>query len=187
MKISKIQQYMIAAAAAILVLIFGYYQFILKPINIEIVSLQSDLADKQKKLDDAKQMLTKYDEFKKRSAAVLRELEWAQSRMPVQLERPKFIESASAIQTRSGISLTSFNFQSSPIPKDSYVEIPADIKFNASFDQLIKFLYEVSVSKSLMIVHDLKVVPFFDKTTGVLNSNQTLTAQMVLSGIQGKK
>ena len=187
MKISKTRQYMIVAAVATLVIIFGYYQFILKPLNIEIVSLQSDLADKQKKLDDAKQMLTKYDEFKKRSAAVLRELEWAQSRMPVQLERSQFIESASALQTRSGISLTNFTFQSSPIPKDSYVEIPADIKFNSSFEQLIKFLYEVSVSKNLMIVHDLKVIPFFDRTGATLNSNQTLTAQMVLSGIQGKK
>ncbi len=187
MKISKIQQYMIMAAVTVLILVFGYYQFILKPLNIEIAALQSDLADKQKKLDDAKQMLTKYDEFKKRSAAVLRELEWAQSRMPIQLDRSKFIESTSALQTRSGISLTSFNFQSAPIPKDSYVEIPADIKFNASFDQLIKFLYEVSVSKSLMIVHDLKVIPFFDRTGAVLNSSQTLTAQMVLSGIQGKK
>lgn len=184
MKVSKIQQYMIVATIAVLVLIFGYYQFILKPLNVEIVSLQSDLADKQKKLDDAKQMLLKYDEFKKRSAAVLRELEWAQSRMPIQLDKSEFIESASAIQMRSGISLTSFNFQSSPIPNDSYMEIAADIKFNASFDQLMKFLYEVSVSKSLMIVHDLKVVPFVDK---VINSNETLTAQMVLGGIQGKK
>jgi Tfp pilus assembly protein PilO len=107
--------------------------------------------------------------------------------MPIQLERSQFIESASALQTRSGISLTNFTFQSSPIPKDSYVEIPADIKFNASFEQLIKFLYEVSVSKNLIIVHDLKVIPFFDRTGATLNSNQTLTAQMVLSGIQGKK
>lgn len=187
MKISKIQQYMIFAAVAVLALIFAYYQFVLKPLNVEITSLQSDLADKQKKLNDAKQMIAKYDEFKKRSAAILRELEWAQSRMPIQLERSKFIESASALQARSGISLTSFNFQGAPISKDSYVEVPADIKFNASFEQLMQFLYEVSISKSLMIVHDLKVIPFFDKTASTINSNQTLTAQMVLSGIQGKK
>src|SRR5665213_2287680 len=187
MKISKTQQYIIFAAVAVLGLVFAYYQFVLKPLNIEIASLQSDLADKQKKLNDAKQMIAKYDEFKKRSAAVLRELEWAQSRMPIQLDRSRFIESASALQARSGISLTSFNFQGSPIPKDSYVEIPADIKFNASFGQLIKFLYEVSVSKNLMIVHDLKVISFFDRTRTTMNSSQTLTAQMVLSGIQGKK
>lgn len=187
MKISKTQQYMIFAAVAVLGLVFAYYQFVLKPLNIEIASLQSDLADKQKKLDDAKQMITKYDEFKKRSAAVLRELEWAQSRIPTQLERSEFIESANALQARSGISLTSFNFQISPIPKDSYVEIPADIKFNSNFEQLMKFLYEVSISKNLMIVHNLKIVPYFEKTATIFNSNQTLTAQMVLSGIQGKK
>jgi cell division protein FtsL len=70
MKISKTQQYMIFAAVAVLALIFAYYQFVLKPLNIEIASLQSDLADKQKKLNDAKQMIAKYDEFKKRSAAI---------------------------------------------------------------------------------------------------------------------
>ena len=93
MKFTKIQQYMFGAVVIVLVVIVGYYQFILKPLNADIAFLQSDLEEKQKKLDSAKQMVAKYDEFKKRSAATLRELEWAQSRMPLQLDRPKFIES----------------------------------------------------------------------------------------------
>jgi len=185
MKISKTQQYMILAVAVILGLIFSYYQFLLKPLNENIVSLQTDLADKQKKLDDAKQMLAKYDEFKKSAAAVSRELEWVQGRMPLQLEKTKFIESASALQNRTGVSLVSFKFQTAPISKDSYVEVPADIKFYSNFEQLLNFLYEVSISKSLMIVHDLRIVPYVDTTAS--NSVQTLSAQMVLSGVQGKK
>jgi Tfp pilus assembly protein PilO len=185
MKISKTQQYMILAIIAVLGLIFSYYQFVLKPLNADIIALQSDLADKQKKLDDAKEMLVKYDEFKKRSAAILRELDWAQSRMPVQLERSKFIESESTLQTRTGISLTSFRFLAGPISKDSYLEVPAEIKFNANFAQLMSFLYEVGLSKNLMIVHDLKLVSYFDASSS--NSNQTLSASMILSGIQGKK
>jgi Tfp pilus assembly protein PilO len=176
---------MILALAVILGLIFSYYQFVLKPLNNDIVALQTDLADKQKKLDDAKQMLTKYDEFKKSSAAVLRELEWAQSRIPAQLEKSKFVESTNDLQARSGVSLISFKFQTGSIAKDSFTEVPAEIKFNANFDQLMDFLYEVSISKSLMIVHDIKVTPYIDTTAS--NSKQTLSAEMVLSGIQGKK
>ena len=62
-------------------------EFVLKPLNADIAFLQSDLKDKQAKLDAAKQMLAKYDEFKKKSAAILRELEWAQGRMPIQLDK----------------------------------------------------------------------------------------------------
>jgi Tfp pilus assembly protein PilO len=186
-KISKIQQYMIFAVVIILGLIFVYYQFVLKPLNADIAVLQSDLKEKQAKLDAAKQMLAKYDEFKKKSAATLRELEWVQGRMPIQLDRPKFIEGVSALQARTGVSLTGFRFQTVAASKDSYMEVPADIKFNANFDQLIDFLYQVSVSKNLMIVHDLRLTPFIDTTATTSNSKQTLSAQMVLSGIQGKK
>jgi Tfp pilus assembly protein PilO len=185
MKITKIQQYMIIALAVILGVIFAYYEFVLKPLNADIAFLQSDLKDKQAKLDAAKQMLAKYDEFKMKSAAILRELEWAQGRMPIQLDKSKFIEGISTLQTRTGVSLTNFRFSTLPTSKDSYTEVPADIKFNANFDQLINFLYQVSVSKNLMIVHDLKLTASIDMTTP--NSKQTLSAQMILSGIQGKK
>jgi Tfp pilus assembly protein PilO len=184
MKLSKSQQYMIVAVVAVLGLIFVYYQFVLKPLNSDIAFLQSDLEEKQKKLDAAKQVLAKYDEFKKRSAATLRELEWAQGRMPIQLDRPKFIEGISSLQARTGISLTNFGFQAAAASKDAYTEVPATIKFNANFNQLMNFLYQVSISKNLMIVHDLRIVPYVDIAS---NSKQTLSAQMILSGIQGKK
>jgi Tfp pilus assembly protein PilO len=187
MKISKSQQLMIGAVVVILGLIFAYYQFILKPLNADIAVLQADLADKQAKLDAAKQTLAKYDEFKKRSAAVNRELEWALGRMPTALDKPKFIETVNELQTRSGILLTSFKFSGNATAtgKESYTEVPTEIRFNANYAQLLNFLYQISVSKSLMIIHDLKLIPFVDRTNS--NSDQTLSVMMTLSGIQGKK
>jgi Tfp pilus assembly protein PilO len=184
MKISKTQQYMIGAVVVILGVIFAYYQFILKPLNNDITVLQADLADKQAKLDEAKETLAKYDEFKKRSAAVDRELEWALGRMPVFVDKAKFIENVNELQTKSGIVLTSFRFQGPAAGgKDAYTEVPADIKFIASYAQLLNFLYQTSISKSLMIVHDMKITP-----VGALsaNSDQILSVQTTLSGIQGK-
>jgi Tfp pilus assembly protein PilO len=162
--------------------IFAYYSFLIKPLDADIVSLQSDLEEKEKKLEAAKQTLAKYDEFKKRSAAVERELEWAQARIPVQLEKSKFIEAINSIQARSQVFLTNFKFKT-PSGKDAASEIQVDIKFNATYLQLLAFLHEVTLSKSLMLVHDIKIAPFVDPT----GAQQTLTAQMTLGGLQGKK
>jgi len=184
MKLTKVQQYLIGAVVVILVVIVGYYQFILKPLNADIAFLQSDLKEKQDKLDSAKQMVAKYDEFKKRSAATLRELEWAQSRMPLQLDRSKFIEVISTLQARTGVALTSFKFQTAATSKDSFTEVPASVVFSSNFTQLLNFLYEVTLSKNLMVMHDLRIMPFTDP---LANSKSTLNVQMVLGGIQGKK
>ncbi len=181
MKISQFQQYMVVAAVVLLGVIFAYYSFLIKPLDADIASLQSDLDEKEKKLEAAKQTLAKYDEFKKRSAAVDRELEWAQSRIPLQLERSKFIEGINSIEARSRVALTSFRFKTSGT-KETASEVQADVRFNATYAQLLNFLHEVTVSKNLMLVHDIKILPFADST----GAQQTLTAQMTLGGLQGK-
>jgi hypothetical protein len=74
---------MIIALAVILGVIFGYYEFVLKPLNAEIAFLQSDLKDKQSKIGRMQNKCWRnMMNSRRRSAAVLRELEWAQSRMP---------------------------------------------------------------------------------------------------------
>src|ERR1700679_3981050 len=112
MKLSQFQQYAFVALLLLLGVIFAYYSFLIKPLDADIVALQSDLQDKQKKLDGAKQTLAKYDEFKKRSAAVERELEWAQGRIPLQLDKSKLVEDINLIQARSQVVLTNFKFKS---------------------------------------------------------------------------
>ena len=54
MKITPFQQYLILGVAVFSGISFLYYQFLLKPINLEIGNLRSTLEQKQKDLEEAK-------------------------------------------------------------------------------------------------------------------------------------
>jgi Tfp pilus assembly protein PilO len=184
MKITKVQQYIFGAVLGFILLIAAYYYVVLKPINAEIASLKSTLEEKKKDLDEAKKMITKYAEFKKRADSIQRELEWVQNRIPKMVDRPKMVENVNFLQTRSGLSLTSFKFGTSTVAKDIYVEVPAELKFLATYKELLSFFYEMSLSKSLMTTKDLKI-SFYSDTTNPL-SGKTITGMITLNGVQAK-
>lgn len=181
MKITPLQQAIVLGVIAFLGLTALFYQLILKPINKEIVTLQDTLDQKKKELDEAKKMVAKYVEFKKRADSVQRELEWIQNRIPKTIERPKLAEAVNFLQDRSGVYITSFQFSNAAV-KDAYVEVPVSLKFNSDFKGLLDFLYQVSISNLFMTVHDLTVNSVVDPT----HPNVTLSAQMTVSGIQAK-
>lgn len=182
MKFTPLQQYIILGVVAFLGLTFLYYQFLLKPVNSQITSLQATLQQKKDKLEEAKKKVANYVEFKKQADSIQRELEWYQNRIPKTIEKAKLLEAISFAQGRSGIVLTSFLFQPTQSPKD-YSELPATVRFNSDFTGLINFLYQTSTSNLLMTVRDLSITPF----VSVDHPNFTIQTQMVVSGIQAKQ
>jgi Tfp pilus assembly protein PilO len=188
MKITPLQQYIILGVLGFLVLSFLFYQFALKPINREISSLEAKRDQEKKDLDEAKKIVAKYVEFKKRADSIQRELEWIQNRIPKTIDKPKMVEVVTSLQNRSGVSLTDFKFSntvSTSSSKDaSYSEVPVNIKFNSDYSGLIKFVYQMSLSNLVMTARDVVVtaVTPIDPT----HPNVTLSTQMVLSGIQAK-
>jgi len=183
MKISPLQQYLILGFIGLIVLSFLFYQFALKPINKEIAALEVERDQRKKDLEEAKKIVLKYVEFKKRADSVQRELEWIQNRIPKTIEKTKLVEVINLLQNRSGIYLTGIQFQSPVAAKDaSYTEIPVSIRFASSYENLINFLYQVSVSNLFIVVHDLVITPQTDPS----HPDVTINAQMTISGIQGK-
>ena len=182
MKFTRPYQWLILGLAGFLMVVFCYYQLMLKPINVEIVQLQSTLDQKKKDLEDAKKTVTKYVEFKKREDSVQRELEWLQSRIPKSIDKIKLMENVNLVQKNSDVVTTSFQFAANNITRDSWVEVPISIRFNTSYKGLLDFLYQVSVSNQLLTVRDLTITPFSDST----RPNFTITAQLTICGIQGK-
>ncbi len=181
MKITPRQQYMALGGLGFLAFSFLFYQFFLKPINREISGLEASRDQKQKDLDEAKKIVAKYVEFKKRADSIQRELEWIQNRIPKTIDKTKLVETISLLQNRSGVYLTSFQV-STAASKDAFAEIPVNIRFNSNFKGLLNFLKEISYSSLFMTVRELAVTPTVDAS----HPDVTLTAQMVLSGIQAK-
>jgi len=183
MKFTVLQQGLFLGAIGFLGVIFLYYQFAIKPINNEIVTLQSTLEQKKKDLEEAKRIVARYVEFKKRQDSVQRELEWIQNRIPKTIEKPKLIEAINYLQNRSGVFLTNLQFLAPATSKDgTYVELPTSVAFNTDFKGLLVFMNQVSLSNLFMTVRDLSVSANVDPG----HPTATIKAQMTLSGIQAK-
>jgi Tfp pilus assembly protein PilO len=183
MKITPLQQYIILGIFSLLGIVFLYYQFLLKPVNNKISVLQTTLDGKKKDLEEAKMIVAKYVEFKKREDSIQRELEWIQNRIPKTIERTKLIEAISFLENRSGVVLTSFAINP-PVAKDTYTEIPINIQLHSDFKGLINFLFQICTSNLLMTARGLNVVPYVPTNTD--NPNLSLSAQIVVSGVQAK-
>lgn len=182
MKLTRPYQWLILGLAGFLMVVFCYYQLMLKPINVEIVQLQSTLDQKNKDLEEAKKTVTKYVEFKKREDSVQRELEWLQSRIPKSIDKIKLMENVNLVQKNSDVVTTSFQFASGNVARDSWVEIPITIRFNTNYKGLLNFLYQVSVSSQLLTVRDIVIMPYVDSS----RPEFTITTQLTICGIQGK-
>ena len=183
MKITPLQQYIILGALAFCGLVFLYYQFLLKPVNSKISTLQTTLDEKKKYLEEAKNVVAKYVEFKKREDSIQRELEWIQNRIPKTVEKNKLLEAVSFLQNRSGVVLTSFTINP-PSPKDTYTEIPVTVQIHSDFKGLISFLYQISTSSLFMTARSLNVTPYVPTNSEDLNLS--LSAQIIVSGVQAK-
>jgi len=179
MKITPVQQYILFGVFVFGVVSALFFQFVIKPINIDIVTKTGIRDQKKKDLEEAKKIVAKYAEFKKRADSIQRELEWIQNRIPRSIERTKLLEAVSLVQKRSGVYITSLQFQGSGVGAG---EVPVSIRFTSTYEGLINFLYQVSVSNLVMTTRDLVVAPFSDST----RPNTTLAVNLVVSGVQAK-
>lgn len=179
MKMTKEQQY--AVLAVVLLLIVGaiYYQFLLKPVYANIAQLTTTLQQKEKDLQDAKAIVAKYAEFKKRSASIQRELEWFQNRIPASIDRVKMLDALSEMQSRSGLRLTDFRSDAQPVKKDKYTEVPVTVRFISDYRQLLEFIHQMAFTDTLLTVRGISLNRRNEASSP---SDPTLTGEMTVKG-----
>ncbi len=178
MKITKEQQYLILGVVALLVVGGLYYQFMLKPVWANIDALRATLTQKEKDLQEAKTIVAKYAEFKKRSSSIQRELEWFQNRIPTSLDRVKMLDTLQVLQGRSGVKLTDFQANAQPVKKEKYTEFPVGVRFTGSFNQMLAFIQQMTFAETLLTVRDIRIT----RTTIGTDPKVSLTAEMTVKG-----
>ncbi len=127
MKLTAIQRNLLLSALVFAGVVGAYYEFWMVPMSRQITQLKATLDQKKKDLEEAKRMVAKYAEFKKRADSVLKELEWIQGRMPKAVERGRLLEAISVAQSRSGLVSTKLQFLAVPPSKGAYSEIPGSL------------------------------------------------------------
>jgi len=179
MKIPPLQQYLALGVVLLAVILIGYYQYLWKPVNTEIQSLTVTRDQKAKDLEEAKRIVARYAEFKKQSATVQRELEWFEHRIPKTLETTRFIEALNILQQRSRVTFTSMNFL--PVQAaESYVELPADVRFITDFQGLLTFLYRMSTAEIYLAANNLTI------TTAGAVGDDTIVVLLSVKGVMSK-
>jgi Tfp pilus assembly protein PilO len=180
MKLTQEQQYMIIGVVAFLIVGAVYFQFMLKPVYAQIGALQETLTQKKKDLEDAKAIVAKYAEFKKRASSIQRELEWFQNRIPASVDRVKMLDALSVLQGRSGVRLTDFSSASQPVKKEKYTEYPVSVKYVSDYKQMLEFIRQMAFTDMLLTVRELRITRLPFSTYG---PNVTLRAEMSVKGV----
>jgi len=178
MKLTQEQQYLIIGVVAFLIVGAVYYQFLLKPVYAQIASLDATLSQKKKDLEEAKAIVAKYAEFKKRASSIQRELEWFQNRIPASVDRVKMLDTVSVLQSRSGVHLTDFLANQQPVKKEKYTEFPVSVKVVANYKQLLEFIHQMAYTDTLLTVRELRLT----RLTPITVDGSTLRADMVVKG-----
>jgi Tfp pilus assembly protein PilO len=181
MKITPLQQYLTIGVLALGVILFGYYQYLWKPVVAQINQLTTTRDQKKKDLEEAKRIVARYAEFKKQAATVLRELEWFETRVPKKLEPVRFVEALNAVQRRSGVKLTNLSFPQTKPTGTAYVEIPATVRFNTNFQGLMSFLYRMTLAEIYLVPDDINIV--HRRAAADESGRDTITVQMMVKGV----
>jgi len=179
MKMTQEQQYMILGVLFFAIVGALYFQFMLKPVYQQMTSLQSTLERKKKDLEDAKKIVAKYAEFKKRSSSIQRELEWFQNRIPASVDRIKMLDALSMLQSRSGVRLTDFRSDMPVVKKDKYTEFPVNVRFSSDYKQMLEFIHQMAYAETLLTVREIKLTRQKDAGAGMTS---TLTGEMIVKG-----
>lgn len=179
MKMTPLQQYLIIGAVVLVGILWGYYQFLWKPVNVEIQKLTVTRDQKKKELEEAKKIVARYAEFKKQAATVRRELEWFESRIPKQLPSHRFVEVLNLLQQRSRVTFTNLSFAGAKA-RDLYTEMPATVAFTTDYQGLLSFLYQVSVAEIYLVVNNLTVSSLLS------DKDDTMKVQLAVRGVVSK-
>jgi Tfp pilus assembly protein PilO len=178
MKLTQEQQYLVIGVVAFLIVGALYYQFLLKPVYSRITTLESTLSQKKKDLEDAKAIVAKYAEFKKRASSIQRELEWFQNRIPASVDRIKMLDTVAVLQSRSGIHLTDFQANQQPVKKEKYTEFPVSVKVTADYKQILEFIHQMAFTDTLLTVRELRLIRMKEYSS----NGYTLNGSMVVKG-----
>ena len=179
MKLTPLQQYIFLGVLVFMGFSYVYYQYIITPINIRIKADNDQKKGVEDKLKQAIATQKDYEKFKDNADSTQRELTLYQNRIPPTVENIKMMQTIYLLQSRSGVVLTSLQFQA-PQTVNDFVQLPAAIRFNSDFKGLLAFLYQTSITSPVMTVQNLSISP----GTVVDHPSFTLQVQMIINGIQ---
>lgn len=156
-KLTQKQQTTIAAAVLLIGFTgYAYWNYLYSPLVKKYKEKTVILEQKQKDLQDAKNMVSKYPEFLKKASAINSETEFLNSRLPDQTSFAELIEEISNKAAASDITLLKFT-PDKETKKGEYTERKFKFTAQSSYNNLGSFITGLGYSNMIIVCDEMKI------------------------------
>ncbi|MBN2753774.1 MAG: type 4a pilus biogenesis protein PilO [Candidatus Goldbacteria bacterium] len=156
-KLTQKQQTTIVAAVMLVGLTgYAYWNYLYSPLVKKYKAKAVILEQKQKDLQDAKNMVSKYPEFLKRASAINSETEFLNSRLPEQTSFAELIEEISNKAAASDVTLVRFA-PDKETKKGEYTERKFKFAAKSNYNNLGNFITGLGYSNMIIVCDELRL------------------------------
>jgi type IV pilus assembly protein PilO len=149
---------LILGLLGIVILVIGYYFFLLSPLLQSLNEQAQAREDKQAQLDEVQQQVNELEEVRRNSPEIQRQLLELSKRVPTQPQIPTLIVQVEEIANASGVTQLSVDPEppTSPAGGGDYQVVPVTMLFNGTYDQMQDFLLRTRNLTRLVTVTELR-------------------------------
>ncbi|MGD8352628.1 MAG: type 4a pilus biogenesis protein PilO [Pseudomonadota bacterium] len=138
----------------VLVVIGLFWQWYYKPKSNRIKSLQSDLSEKQARLNENEAIARNLPRFQEEDKKLKAELGMALQKLPNSREIPNLLETISDLGSMNGLDVIYIKPQND-VDKGFYAEVPISIRVKGGYNEMGLFLDAVSKLPRIINVSDI--------------------------------
>src|SRR5918994_433410 len=148
---------LILGILGIVIIVIGFYFFLLSPLLQNLDELAQDRENKQAQLDEVQQQVNELEEVRRNSPEIERQLLELSKRVPTQPQIPTFVVQIEEIARASGVTqlVVEPGDAAAPAGGGDYQTIPVTMQFNGTYDEMQDFLLRTRNLARLVTVTDL--------------------------------
>lgn len=120
-----------------------YWQFLYRPVNEEVRTLEPELATLKAELSAKQAIVSERPKYEAELEQTRHELVLALKQLPDKSEIPSLLETISSLGKSSGLNFLLFR-PKAEVAKNFYAEIPVDIKVEGTYRDIVGFFDRVS-------------------------------------------
>jgi type IV pilus assembly protein PilO len=157
---------LILGLLAIVIVVIGFYFFLLSPLLQSLNEQAQAREDKQAQLDEVQQQVNELEEVRRNSPEIERQLLELSKRVPTQPQIPTLVVQVQEIADAAGVTqlVVEPGDAAAPAGGGDYRVVPVTMQFNGTYDQMQDFLLRMRNLARLVAVTDVNYcrVPVID-------------------------
>jgi len=138
--------------------IWIYWDYMIKPVNIDIKNLMTELSAKQQKLETTRQAAIEYLVLDAEHKILKLEIIELERKLPYKKDLPKLIHDITKSLEKNRISIQSF-VPDQEMSKDYYSETSITLRVTGTYHDLANFLAEIGQYERIINTFDLSIAP----------------------------